>query len=82
MRGLHEVQDAANAKQEQIRKLQEAAAKGGADAPTEAERIQAVTELVTLKRKEKRMARQFRTSPQKKSTKTAKERISTVEPSQ
>ena len=51
--------------------ITEAAAKGGPGAPSEADRIKAVTELVKLKQKEKRAARRLSQSPKKKKTKEA-----------
>ena len=64
MRGVQEMQKAAQAKQEHVRRLNEAAAKGGPNSPTKAERISAVTELVNARRKETRAARVF--TPKKK----------------
>ena len=54
------MQNAAKAKQERVRALNEAAAKGGPNAPSQADRIRAVTELVKLKQREARAARKQR----------------------
>ena len=70
MRGVHEMQKAVKAKQEHVCRLNEAAAEGGPNAPTKAERIRAVTELVSAKREETRATRLLTPQKNKKANPT------------
>ena len=57
MRGVQEMQSKVDKKQDEIKQMREAAARGGPNSPTKHDQIAAVKELVALQREQKRAAK-------------------------